>query len=121
MDPDQSDTGSSRTAAWVPDACTLPTAERPLRVAQFDALLAGAVRGAERTGPTRLRLELTPGAGVARRAAELMTAETSCCSFFTFTLTATAGALALEVGVPAPQAGVLDGLARRAGIAGSAA
>jgi len=31
--------------SWVAvDACTLPTEEQPLRVAEFDALLAGALR-----------------------------------------------------------------------------
>ena len=33
---------------WVPQACTLPTAELPLRVAAFDRLFADAVRGVER-------------------------------------------------------------------------
>jgi hypothetical protein len=121
MDLDDSGTGGSAAAGWVPDVCTLPNAERPLRIAEFDVLFAGAVRSAERIGQTRLRLELAPGAGVAGRAAELMAAETSCCSFFTFTLTAAGGALALEIGVPAPHAGVLEALARRAGVAGSAA
>ena len=29
---------------WAPDACTLPTAERPLRVAEFDDLFTFVVR-----------------------------------------------------------------------------
>jgi hypothetical protein len=29
---------------WVPDACTLPTEEVPLRVAEFDALFASTLR-----------------------------------------------------------------------------
>ncbi|MEV6153769.1 hypothetical protein AB0L53_25835 [Nonomuraea sp. NPDC052129] len=29
---------------WVPSECTLPTAEQPLRVAEFDALFAEVVR-----------------------------------------------------------------------------
>ncbi|USX54893.1 hypothetical protein [Lentzea sp. HUAS12] len=44
--------------AWVPDACTLPTADRPFRVAEFDDLLAGVVR--HRPERTRLVLELEP-------------------------------------------------------------
>ncbi|NUO57978.1 MAG: hypothetical protein HOV71_01100 [Hamadaea sp.] len=43
---------------WVPDACTLPTAEQPLRVAEFDALFAASLRHADRRTPTRLRLTL---------------------------------------------------------------
>ena len=51
---------------------------------------------------------------VAGRAAELVTAETACCSFFTFTLTATVGQLVLDIDVPAAYADVLDALAARA-------
>ncbi|MBB6551859.1 hypothetical protein [Nonomuraea rubra] len=37
---------------WVgPSACTLPTVEQPLRVAEFDALFAGAVQGVAPPGP----------------------------------------------------------------------
>jgi hypothetical protein len=76
---------------WVPQACTLPTAERPLRVAAFDKLFAAAVR-----------------------AAELAAAETGCCSFFTFILTVTGGSAGLDIVVPAAQTAVLDALAQRA-------
>jgi hypothetical protein len=110
-----------RLPAWVPQACTLPTSQLPLRVAEFDGLFTDAVRGIERIGPTRLRLELEASPQVAGRAAKLVAAETECCSFFTFTLTATGGALALEVSVPEPQIGVLDGLADRAAAAASGA
>jgi hypothetical protein len=117
--------GSSETdtgGAWVPDACTLPTAERPLRVAAFDELFTDAVRGVERAGPGRLRLDLRAGPQIAGRAAELAAAETGCCSFFTFTLTVTGGGLVLEVTVPESRAGVLDALAARvAAAAGIAA
>jgi hypothetical protein len=115
-----SETGTGR--AWVPDACTLPTAERPLRAAAFDALFTEAVRGIERPGPGRLRLDLQAGPQIAGRAAELAAAETGCCSFFTFTLTATSGALVLEVTVPGSRIAVLDALAARvAAAAGIAA
>jgi hypothetical protein len=62
-----------------------------------------------------LRLELEPGPGPARRTAELISAETECCSFFTFTLTAAAGSLVLQIAVPPAQVAVLDALAERAG------
>jgi hypothetical protein len=106
-----------RRLAWVPQGCTLPRFKRPFRAAEFDRLFTDAVRDVERVGPTRLRLELEASPGVAGRAAKLATAETECCSFFTFTLTATGGRLVLEVTVPPPQAGVLDGLAGRAAAA----
>jgi hypothetical protein len=99
---------------WAPQACTLPTAERPLRVAEFDALFAEAVRSVERVEPGRVRLGLEATPHTAGRAAELVAAETGCCSFFTFTLTATGGQLWLEVTVPAAHIEVLDALSARA-------
>ncbi|KOV80044.1 hypothetical protein [Nocardia sp. NRRL S-836] len=103
----------SAEAEWVPESCTLPTAERPSRVAEFDELFATAVRGAERPDRTRLVLELEPGPDVAATAAGLMVRETGCCSFFTFALTATGGRLTLEVAVPGARAEVLDALEAR--------
>jgi hypothetical protein len=116
MEMSQLDPAGSR----VPQACTLPAAQRPLRQAEFDALF-GAVRGVERAGPTRLRLDLQARPQVAARAAELAAAETQCCSFFTFVLTVADGRLALEISVPPPQAGLLDALARQVTRARSAA
>lgn len=117
MELSQTDPGG----AWVPQACTLPAAERPLRAAEFDGLFTEAVRGIERPGPGRLRLDLEPGPQVAARAARLAAAETGCCSFFTFTLTASDGRLVLEMTVPGQYAAVLDALAdRAAAVAGPA-
>jgi hypothetical protein len=109
---DSSETGMS--AGWIPDACTLPAGERPLRAAAFDGLFAEAVREVERPGPERLRLALRAGPGVAGRAAELAAAETACCSFFTFTLTISGGGLVVEISVPGARVAVLDALAARA-------
>jgi hypothetical protein len=103
--------------SWAPDACTLPTAERPLRAADFDAVFAATVRGLDRVGPTRLRLDLEPSPQAAARTAELAAAETGCCSFFTFALTAAGGALTLDITVPQQYAPVLAALADRAGAA----
>ncbi|WP_197093419.1 hypothetical protein [Nonomuraea sp. SBT364] len=102
---------------WAPSACTLPTAEQPLRVAEFDALFAEAVQGVARPDRTRLRLDLVFSPGNAARAAELAARENGCCSFFTFVLTIADGSLALEVAVPPEQAEVLDALHVRAGTA----
>ncbi|MGV9306250.1 hypothetical protein [Nonomuraea sp. NPDC003727] len=108
-------------AGWVPPSCTLPSAERPLRVAEFDALFADAVQRVERPGRERLLLELAFTSGNAARAAELATRENGCCSFFTFTLTIAGGGLALEVTVPAEHADVLDALQARASTSAGAA
>ena len=98
---------------WVPPDCTLPTTERPLRVAEFDRLFATALRGVERIAPTRLALRLDSTAR--RPAEELADRETGCCSFFTFAFTAGgADEVLLEVVVPATQVDVLDALAERA-------
>ena len=106
--------------SWAPEACTLTVAERPRRAAEFDGLFAAAVRGIERAGPARLRLDLEPGPQTAARAAELAVAETGCCSFFTFTLTVAAGRLVLDITVPAAHTGTLDLLAARAAAAAAA-
>jgi hypothetical protein len=101
--------------AWAPlDGCTLPTAEQPLREAEFDALFATALRSVERPATTWLRLNLDAGAAVETRARDLTARESSCCSFFDFRLTAADGGLTLDVRVPQARTEVLDGLARRA-------
>jgi hypothetical protein len=94
------------------DACTLPTAERPLRVAEFDTLFATALRGMERREPGWLRFDLDRSAEVQAR--ELAARESSCCSFFDFRFEATGGGLALDVRVPEARIDVLDGIERRA-------
>ncbi|GAA1503010.1 hypothetical protein GCM10009677_38480 [Sphaerisporangium rubeum] len=99
---------------WVPPACTLPSAERPLRVGEFDSFFAEAVRDVRREEPDRLVLELASGTEYAVRAAELAAKENGCCSFFTFTLTVGGGTLRLAVGVPSQQVEVLDALQARA-------
>jgi hypothetical protein len=65
---------------WAPDACTLPTAERP-RVAEFDDIFTSVVR-AERQDPTRLDPEVPRAVEAAAR--DLARRESDCCSFFTF-------------------------------------
>lgn len=54
---------NAETESWAPEACTLPTAERPLRVAGFDELFATAVREVRREDQVRLVLDLNPPAG----------------------------------------------------------
>lgn len=101
--------------AWAPvDACTLPTAEQPLREAEFNALFATALRGVERPEPTWLRLSLDAGPGVEATARDLIARESSCCSFFDFQLAPGEDRLVLDVGVPPARVEVLDGMARQA-------
>ncbi|OZM75376.1 co-chaperone YbbN [Pseudonocardia sp. MH-G8] len=101
--------------AWAPvDACTLPTADQPLREPEFDALFATAVRDVERLAPTLLRLHLDAGSGVEARTRELTARESTCCSFFDFQLTPAEDRLVLDVRVPEARIEVLDGLTRRA-------
>ncbi|PBC76227.1 hypothetical protein BX265_0933 [Streptomyces sp. TLI_235] len=98
---------------WVPQECTLPTVERPLRVAEFDALFAGATAGVERAGPGLVRLLLDRA--VEPRARELAAREQACCSFFSFRFETDArGRLVMEIGVPPDRQAVLDALAERA-------
>jgi hypothetical protein len=100
--------------SWAPADCTLPTAERPLRAADFRELFDGAVIGSERLDDTRLQLRLRRDRDVASRAAALATAETECCSFFVFALTVTADSLLLDVTVPVARTAILDALAVQA-------
>jgi hypothetical protein len=90
----------------------LPSAERPLRLAEFDQLFATSLRGLQRLAATRLRLILdSDSASVAR---DLTARESECCSFFTFTLTAVADELQIDIEVSAGHADVLNALAMRA-------
>jgi hypothetical protein len=99
---------------WVPESCTLPTADRPLRVAEFDALFAAAVCPTQRRGATRLRIRLPAGDAVVAAARELIAREASCCSFLTFTVRPTGTATVLDVAVPRSQRAVLDAIQERA-------
>jgi hypothetical protein len=96
---------------WAPDACTLPTAERPLRVAEFNDLFTFVVR-AERQEPQRLDLVLrriveAPARDLARR-------ESQCCSFFTFEFESAGDDLVMHIAVPPEHVEVLDALEARA-------
>ena len=100
------------TKPGVPQVCTLPTADRPVRVAEFDALFARGLTAQERVSPTVLRWMLDPGVELTAR--DLTARESACCSFFSFEFTADADAVQLEITVPPAQVEVLDALATRA-------
>ncbi|WP_063058090.1 hypothetical protein [Nocardia sienata] len=97
---------------WVPDACTLPTVEQPIRTAEFDRFFTEAVRSVRRPGPARLELVLTGGTEPA--AQELAARESSCCSFFAFDFITTAEGAVMGVGFPAAYIEALDAFAARA-------
>lgn len=113
---------------WVPvDVCTLPTADIPLRVAEFDDLFAAALTDVDQPSPTTLELSLLGPIGLAARVRDLTDRESDCCSFFSFTLTQIsrgsgqragrrddAEQLQLDVAVPAVHADVLTAVAQRA-------
>ncbi|MBB6566636.1 hypothetical protein HPO96_20910 [Kribbella sandramycini] len=101
---------------WAPQACTLPTAARPLRLAEFDELFRTGLLALDRLSPTALRLHLTAASEPTAR--DLTARESSCCSFFTFDhLTTPSDGLLLDVTVPTEHVDVLDGLAARAAAA----
>jgi hypothetical protein len=99
-------------AVWAPAACTLPTVDRPLRLAEFDDLFTTALHGQYRTLPTALRWLLDPAAEPTAR--DLTARESACCSFFTFTYRPADDHVQLDVVVPAEHVDVLDVLAARA-------
>ena len=97
---------------WVPQACTLPTEDRPLRLSEFDELFATSLRGLGWVSPTVLRWALDPAAEEGAR--DLTARETECCSFFSFAFALVGDDLMVEVQVPPAQVAVLDALASRA-------
>ncbi|WP_248579591.1 hypothetical protein [Nocardioides sp. InS609-2] len=99
---------------WVPDACTLPTVEQPLRRAEFDDLFARDVLAVVGESPHRVRLDLRADPAAAARAAGLAVKETGCCSFFTFDLTIADGAVSLGIETAPAHGAVLAALGARA-------
>lgn len=102
----------------IPDACTLMTAERPVRLTEFDDLFANAVGAVELVNATWVRMHLAGPAGLESTVRDLTARETECCSYFTFTVSREPGvdgeALVLDVRVPVQYADVLTSLAERA-------
>ena len=92
--------------------CTLPTADRPLRIAEFDQLFSTVLTAQTRPSPEVLRWSLDPRAEAVAR--DLAARETQCCSFFAFTFASEGETLQMDVRVRAVQTEVLDALAARA-------
>lgn len=96
---------------WVPAACTLPTVEQPLRLAEFDEFFRTAVQRADRPRTTTLELVISPESEASAR--DLADRETSCCSFFHFDFHPAADDLVISIGVPKDHVDVLDALQAR--------
>ena len=98
---------------WVPESCTLPTVEQPLRAAEFDDLFATAVRAAERADRTSLLVHLPAGGETVAIVRDLVAREARCCSFFSFEVRPSSAGTVLRVHVPESQTAVLDAMAQR--------
>ncbi|NDL55885.1 hypothetical protein [Phytoactinopolyspora mesophila] len=103
--------------SFVPDACTLPTAEQLLREAEFRSLFGSAVREIQRSSATSLTLVLDGDPPTEETARDLAAREGQCCSFFTFTFrhrrdarASTQDLLEMAITVPDGRAAVLDGV-----------
>jgi hypothetical protein len=95
------------------DACTMPTAERPLRLAEFDSLFAESVRSVTYERDVA-RMHLTGRAGLRDRVRDLAEREAACCSFFSFIVDGDTDDVMLRVEVPPEHADILKALAARA-------
>ncbi|GHE51368.1 hypothetical protein [Streptomyces capitiformicae] len=104
--------------AWVPQPCTLPTEDRPLRVADWDALFAEHLTSLSRPEPLRLRLDLAGGGDVVERVRDLVERESGCCSFFTFAVNPGEDLVHLDISVDQAHETVLEAIVVRTGIAG---
>jgi hypothetical protein len=105
---------------WVAvDACMLPTMDRPLRVAEFDALFAGHLASVEASADRRAQMVLEGPVGLRGKVQDLADRETRCCSFFSFTVSSVGDApghesVTLDVEVPESRTDVLSALVARA-------
>ncbi|MET8327342.1 hypothetical protein [Streptomyces sp. NPDC005181] len=101
-------------STWVPDSCTLPTTEQPLRVAEVDTLFTGSLTHLARPDRLRLSLALAGGDGVEEKVRDLVARESGCCSFFTFTVSPDPELIRLDISVDGAHEAVLDALQERA-------
>jgi hypothetical protein len=95
------------------DACTLPTGERPLRLAEFDHLFATAARSVSRVRQG-VRVHLVGSSDLREQVRALAERETACCSFFTFAIEGRPDDLLLDITVPAERGEILEALTSRA-------
>jgi hypothetical protein len=113
--------GDDLMDTWiVGNFCTLPTAARPLRVAEFGELFQDQIAAPRWIDAHRVEFSLAAADDLYSRASDLVARESACCSFFDFSITRVAVAeiqgpgLLVRVGVPASRHDVLEALADRA-------
>lgn len=105
----------SHELAWVDvQACTLPTIERPLRAAEFDAVFADHLIEVDGESATAALFRFTGGGDVMATLSELTARESQCCSFFGFELSGEPEVVRLVVTVPPAHAEVLAALVETA-------
>jgi hypothetical protein len=110
-------TEAPAAADWAPASCTLPTAERPLRLAEFDDFFRTALLRSTRSWATRLDLVVLPESDAIAR--DLAERETSCCSFFRFHFDHGPDDFVMRIGVTTDHIDVLDAVQTRiSGITG---
>ena len=90
------------------EVCTLPTVERPLRIAEFSDLFATAAGDVRRVSPTEA-VVMMPG-GMLAMARSLAARETNCCSFFEFKVEAVRDRTIMAIRVPERYTDVLSAL-----------
>jgi hypothetical protein len=100
--------GVDKGRDWAPEACTLPTEQRPLRVAEFDVLFA-TVQRSRRPEATCLELAVPRDAEATARG--LAERESECGSFFTFEFEHSGADVVMRISVPPDHVEVLDALA----------
>lgn len=104
--------------SWAPvDACTLPTADQPRRLEEFDGLFATSLISHRREDPLWLRLRLAGSPDVETAARDLTAREAECCSFFDFQVSREDADVVVDVRVALDKAAVLDGLVAQAAAA----
>ena len=94
-------------------ACTMPTSERPLRLAEFDSLFADSVRSVALEGDLAW-MHLTGPEGLRDRVRDLAERETACCSFFSFVIDGESDDVIMQVAVPPEHRDILKALSARA-------
>ena len=92
----------------------MPTAQRPWRLAELDALFASHARDVVRGGHLEVRIHLVGARGLMESARDLAERETACCSFFTFVLDGADDDFTMSISVPPERRDILDALAARA-------
>ena len=91
------------------DACTLPAAERPVRLGEFARLFVTAT-STTRHDPTHLTVYFDEIEGLADKVSDLAARESSCCSFFDFAVESADDQVLLDITVTDVHADVLDAL-----------